>query len=498
MNILFDSRLKLLLLVLLHVCSTATGKSPYKILGVKKNVDARTLKKAYRKLALKHHPDKNPDDPETEINESEKAKEKFVSISNAYDTLSDPEKRKQYDMFGDTGNGNRGASSGGDGFAGASDMFSQMFGDMFGGGGGGGDNTFTMNFGGGGGGGGEGGGGGMPDMASMFGGGGGPGGMPDMASMFGGGGGGMPDIASMFGGGGGPGGGPGGPGGPGGGPGGRHGHGRRPRNPPSRQDGTFPKGSPVKRLSPSHFPSPTAKHTWLVYFYRSDTPIAIKFRSKFEKLAVNLKGLLKLGAVDCNQDSKLCIEHGSGYDRGKYPTFFTFHKGTKSQFESRTKKPKLKALKAFALNALPSSTIETIHNVEEFFEVLQQVKLATWRHIVVYCSKTSNTPLSLKSLAARYDRKIIFYASNDKGVCRKIGVKHIPSLVLLSEETEQIDWFARDDPKLVGVAIYPGKTESSNDEKDIIAWLNTIDPEPKPKQQKRKKKQRRRNYREEF
>ena len=152
-------------------------------------------------------------------------------------------------------------------------------------------------------------------------------------------------------------------------------------------------------------------------------------------------------------------------------------------------------MKEFALNALPS-TIETIQNVEEFFEVLQRVKLATWRHIVLYCSESSNTPLSLKSLAARYDRKIIFYASKDKAVCRKTGVKHIPSLVLLSEETEQIDWFARDDPKLVGIAIYPGKTESSNDEKEIIAWLNTFDPTPK--KQKREKKKRRRNYREEY
>lgn len=64
----------------------------YKTLGVSKDVSADDLKKAYRKLAMKHHPDRNPDDPA--------AKDKFAAISEAYEVLSDPEKRKQYDEFG--------------------------------------------------------------------------------------------------------------------------------------------------------------------------------------------------------------------------------------------------------------------------------------------------------------------------------------------------------------------------------------------------------------
>ena len=68
-------------------------KDPYKILGVKKDADARAIKKAYHKLALKCHPDKNPDDP--------KAEESFKEVNSAYEILNDPKKRQQYDTYGD-------------------------------------------------------------------------------------------------------------------------------------------------------------------------------------------------------------------------------------------------------------------------------------------------------------------------------------------------------------------------------------------------------------
>lgn len=96
----------------------------YDILGVSKSATADELKKAYRKLAIKYHPDKNPDNPEAE--------EKFKEAAEAYEVLSNPEKKAQYDRFGH--DGMRGGFGGQGGGMNMEDIFSQ-FGDIFGGGG---------------------------------------------------------------------------------------------------------------------------------------------------------------------------------------------------------------------------------------------------------------------------------------------------------------------------------------------------------------------------
>ena len=101
----------------------------YEVLGVDKNASEDEIKKAYRKLAIKYHPDKNPDD--------EDAEEKFKEAAEAYDVLHDPNKRKQYDQFGFDGPAGMGGSGGFGGGASMDmdDIFS-MFGDIFGGHGG--------------------------------------------------------------------------------------------------------------------------------------------------------------------------------------------------------------------------------------------------------------------------------------------------------------------------------------------------------------------------
>ena len=95
----------------------------YDILGVNKNSTESQIKKAYRKVALKYHPDKNVDDKETET--------KFKEAAEAYEVLSNPQKRQQYDRFGHAGM--KGAAGGGFGGMNMEDIFSQ-FGDIFGGG----------------------------------------------------------------------------------------------------------------------------------------------------------------------------------------------------------------------------------------------------------------------------------------------------------------------------------------------------------------------------
>ena len=108
-------------------------KDYYDILGVDRNASQDEIKKAYRKQALKYHPDKNPDDPEAE--------QKFKEAAEAYSVLSDEQKRKRYDQFGHQGvKGGAGRGAGGEyqGFSNVEDIF-DAFGDIFGGFGGFGD-----------------------------------------------------------------------------------------------------------------------------------------------------------------------------------------------------------------------------------------------------------------------------------------------------------------------------------------------------------------------
>src|ERR1044072_7491274 len=101
----------------------------YEILGVARTADEKELKSAFRKLAMKYHPDKNPDD--------KKAERKFKEINEAYEMLKDPQKRAAYDRYGHAAfeHGGMGGGFGG-GFAGGgvSDIFEDIFGEMMGGG----------------------------------------------------------------------------------------------------------------------------------------------------------------------------------------------------------------------------------------------------------------------------------------------------------------------------------------------------------------------------
>ncbi len=107
----------------------ATKKDYYEVLGINRDASDDEIKKAYRKLAMKYHPDRNPDNP--------KAEESFKEAKEAYEILSDEQKRAAYDQYGHAGvdPSMGGAGGGAHGFGNFSDAFGDIFGDIFGGGG---------------------------------------------------------------------------------------------------------------------------------------------------------------------------------------------------------------------------------------------------------------------------------------------------------------------------------------------------------------------------
>ena len=102
----------------------------YEALGINKNASESELKKAYKRMAMKHHPDRNTDNPEAEV--------KFKEVKEAYEVLNDPQKRAAYDQFGHAGvDGSAGMGGGRGGFGGGGGGFGDIFDEIFGGGRGG-------------------------------------------------------------------------------------------------------------------------------------------------------------------------------------------------------------------------------------------------------------------------------------------------------------------------------------------------------------------------
>ncbi|KAG2272545.1 hypothetical protein Bca52824_067100 [Brassica carinata] len=261
---------------LLLLNAESKSVDPYKVLGVSRDAKPREIQKAFHKQSLKYHPDKN---------KNKGAQEKFAEINNAYEILSDEEKRKNYDLYGDEkgqpgfesgfpgGNGGYSYSSGG-GQGGGFSFGGPGGWQNMGGGGGGGSKSFSFSFGGGGGG----------PGASSFGG----FGMDDIFSMFGGGGG--SKGSDQFGGFGGFGGGS------------------------SKTESRSKSGSAaaIKTVTSQVYKKEIVDQgmTWLLLSYLPSQRGTQYHESVIEEVAESLQGALKVGRVNCETESSLCKQLG--------------------------------------------------------------------------------------------------------------------------------------------------------------------------------------------
>eukprot|EP00850_Spirogloea_muscicola_P001329 SM000005S17126 [mRNA] locus=s5:376739:380388:+ [translate_table: standard] len=276
--------------VLLCISALAEAKDLYKVLGVEKDASDRDIKKAYHKQSLKYHPDKNP---------SKAAQAKFMEISNAYEVLSDEDKRKQYDMFGEAGlqGGPRTAGSDGPGRQ-HQHQYHEQSGHGFGGGFPGGSASFSAgDFGG---------------FSSFFGGGGGGGGKGSKRSFqfdFGSGGGMGGLFGDLF------------------GQAARagqskqqrqhahsgHQHDHQARGGYGFQD-ALKSVSGAEQLNRGSFGAKVLSDehlVWLVLFHAGGLPEATALKVALEGLVRKLKAMVKVGVVDCGEDRALCAQYNT-------------------------------------------------------------------------------------------------------------------------------------------------------------------------------------------
>ena len=254
-----------LLLFTFLIIFAECGEDYYKLLGVKRTASKAEIKKAFKKLSLKYHPDKNKDNPK-------KAKEMFIKIANAYEVLSNDEKRKIYDQYGEEGI-KANEQGGGSNFNFDNMGFEEIFSQFFGGGGGGA--KFEFNFGGGHG-------GKKKQSSSGFGG---------FGSIF----------DTIFGGGG-------DNGGFGGFQGGQYGGGQK-KQKNGMKDQNYFKNTKVQTLKMKSLTLLySRKNIWFVYFYRKGDQNYEKYVNTMIEFAEKTEGLFNAGAVNCIKDEEICEE----------------------------------------------------------------------------------------------------------------------------------------------------------------------------------------------
>ncbi|KAF2938753.1 dnaJ protein ERDJ3A precursor [Oryza sativa Japonica Group] len=381
--------------IALHVAA-AKNLDPYKVLGVDKSASQRDIQKAFHKLSLKYHPDKN---------KSKGAQEKFAEINNAYDILSDEEKRKNYDLYGDEkgnpgfGGGNFGNREGYTYFTGGGAKTSHFSsGDgwqtM---GGQGNTKTFSFSFGGGN----PGAGGGNPfnfDFGDVF------------SNIFSGGSmGGSQHTGSA-------------------------GKARR----GTKSSGHDSSSVNIQEVTMQIFNKETADQgiTWLLLFYTPNTKGQFVLESVVEDVARSLDGALRAGKVNCDHEKALCKKAGVSIGKSARLFIYSYTTTEKGSLHEYSGDYDSKSLKTFCQEHLPRFSKRVDINQFSFpsniIPNLPQVLLL---------SAKKDTPAMWRAVSGMFRSRLIFYDAEVQDVShpllKSLGVKNIPALIGRSVNGEE-------------------------------------------------------------
>ncbi|KAL5162048.1 DnaJ protein ERDJ3A [Glycine soja] len=354
---------------------------PYKVLGVDKNASQREIQKAFHKYVCLYHPDKN---------KSKGAQEKFSQINNAYEILSDEEKRKNYDMYGDEkGNpGFQGGHPGGQGgytFTGGGPGQSHFNfkpgGDWQGMGGQGGSKSFSFSFG-------RGSGDSNPfgfGLDDLFG------------SFFGGGGGG-----SQFG-----------------------GFGSSAKS----QSGSKSSSKSLRAVNSQIYKKEieNAGMTWLLLSYMPSSMEIQYFESTIEEVASSLQGALKVGSINCEKEVSFCKELSIYPRRAPRLIVFSYKENEKGYLVEYRGNLAAKNLKAFCQEYLPRFSKRTDLNHLDQFSTTGKLPR------VLLLSTKKDTPVIWRVLSGLYHKRITFIDAEVHDVSdprvKTLGVDALPAIV---------------------------------------------------------------------
>jgi len=364
-------------LLLLNV--KAKSVDPYKVLGVSKDAKQREIQKAFHKQSLKYHPDKNKD---------KGAQEKFAEINNAYEILSDEEKRKNYDLYGDE-KGQPGFDSGFPGGNGGYSYSSSGGGFNFGGpggwqnmGGGGGSKSFSFSFGG-------------PSESSFgF-------GMDDIFSMFSGG---SSKGKEQFG-----------------------GFGSSSNAESKSKSSTV---AAIKTINSQVYKKDVVDQgmTWLLLSYLPSQRGSQYHESIIEEVAESLQGALKVGRLNCETESSLCKQLGIVPRRAPRMFVYSYTSSGKATLAEYTEELVAKKVKSFCQEHLPRFSKKIDLNTFDVSAVSSQKTPK-----VLLLSTKKDTPVIWRVLSGLYNGRFVFYNTevhdtSDPKI-QKLGVDKFPAIV---------------------------------------------------------------------